>query len=227
LPDISKINNVEVANISKLDSITFADGQKVNNQSVSLVTDAHTFIRSEPASGDSSITFAHGTNGVVLDSTYDVYEWHFINMHPSVDSVDFDFQVNASGQTGFNETITSSTFFALHNENDAYTYLLYRTLDDQAQGDSYQTLIEHIAGDTGFDDGSCSGVLTLYAPSSTTYVKHFICRMSGMFNGAPRAQDYYTAGYINTTSAIDEIDFKFDSGNIDAGEIRMYGLALS
>ena len=222
MPDIDKINNVAVADISKLDSITFADGQKVNNQSVSLVTDAHTLISSQTASSDSSLSFTSG-----IDSTYDVYEWHFINMHPATNSVDFDFQVNASGLTGFNETMTTSTFWALHNEDNAFTYLAYRTGDDQAEGNSYQTLIEHIAGATGFDDGSCNGVLTLYAPSSTTYVKHFTCRMSGMFNASPRAQDYYTAGYINTTSAIDEISFKFDSGNIDAGEIRMYGVATS
>lgn len=179
-----------------------------------------TYLSTQTASSSSSLSFTSG-----IDSTYDAYEFHFINMHPSINSTDFDFQVNASGQTGFNETMTTTTFFALHNEDNIYTYLQYRTGDDQAQGTSYQTLIEHIAGDTGFDDGSCSGVLTLYAPSSTTFVKHFTSRVSGMFNNSPRAQDYYTAGYINTTSAIDEISFKFDSGNIDAGTIHMYGVS--
>ena len=71
---------------------------------------------------------------------------------------------------------------------------------------------------------SASGVLTLYSPSSTTYVKHFTARVNHM-GGSPVTVDSYTAGYINTTAAIDEISFKFASGNIDAGTIKMFGVS--
>lgn len=218
MPDISKINNVEVANISKLDSITFADGQKVNNQSVSLVTDAHTFISSQTASSSSSLSFTSG-----IDSTYDVYEWHFINIHPQSGGQNFTFQVNAAGGSGFNETITSSAVRAYVQEDGNYSSLQYRTADDQAQGNSYQRIAEGTGND---NDESVAGVLKLYAPASTSYVKHFISRFAGSMH-SPSVGDLYIGGYINTTSAIDEIDFKYDSGNIDAGEIRMYGIAKS
>jgi len=178
-----------------------------------------TYISSVTASASATVSFTTG-----IDSTYNEYQFHFVNMHPATNSVHFQFQVNAVGQTGFNETITSSTFFALHNEDNLYTYLLYRTGSDQAQGTAYQRLVEHIGGASGMDDSSVSGVLTLYAPSDTTYVKHFISRASGMFNASPRAEDFYAAGYVNTTSAIDEISFQFSSGNIDAGTIHMYGV---
>ena len=223
MPDISKINNVEVANISKLDSITFADGQKVNNQSVSLVTDAHTFISSQTASSSSSLSFTSG-----IDSTYDVFEWHFINMHPATQNVQFSFQTNASGGSGFNETITSTYFQAASREDDSGAFLSYDAGYDQAQGTNYQPLVRQQEND---NDVGVSGVLTLYAPSSTTYVKHFLARTQGMHWGSSAGENYsmdqYVAGYINTTSAIDEIDFKFSSGNIDAGEVRMYGVATS
>lgn len=216
MPDIAKINNVEVANISKLDSITFAHGMKVNNQDVSLVTDAHTLIATATASASATLSFTSG-----IDSTYDVYEFRFENMHPASDGVQFQFQVNADGQTGFNEVMTTTLFRAIHNEADTVTGLAYYDLD-QAQGTAYQA-ISLSGGDT---DESTSGVLTLYAPSSTTYVKHFTSRANSYWS-TNYSMEFYAAGYINTTSAIDEISFKFSSGNIDAGTIKMYGVATS
>jgi hypothetical protein len=109
LPDISKINNVAVADISKLDSITFAHGMKVNNQDVSLITDAHTLISTHTV--DAACGCIDITSGI--DSTYDVYEFRFENMHPANDMLFSRFQVNADGLTGFNEVITSTFFRGL------------------------------------------------------------------------------------------------------------------
>jgi len=177
---------------------------------------AKTLIATATALASSSLSFTSG-----IDSTYDVYEFHFINMHPATNNVTFHFQVNASGQTGFNETITSTSFRASHNEADTVTGLDYRTGADQGQGTAYQPLYEDAGSDS---DQAGSGVLTLYAPSSTTYVKHFTARTQYSQEGN-YSIEYYTAGYINTTAAIDEIDFKFSSGNIDAGKIYMYGVS--
>ena len=179
---------------------------------------ALTLISTHTASADSSIDITSG-----ITSTYDSYEFHFVNMHPANNAVYFQFQVNASDDTGggFDTSqITSTTFMALHNESNAYAYLAYRDGQDQANGTAYQTLAEECSNG---DDMGTSGVLTLYEPSSTTYVKHFTSRVSYVFNG-PRADDYYAAGYINQTLAIPEISFKFSSGNIDAGTIHMYGV---
>lgn len=192
---------------------------KVNNQDVSLITDAHTLIATATASASATLSFTTG-----IDSTYDAYEFRFDNMHPATNSVNLQFQVNASGQTGFNETITSTFFRAYQLENGGSSGLDYRTGYDQAQGTAYQNIAEATAGSTGFDDASASGVLTLYSPSSTTYVKHFTARVNHMA-GSPVTVDSYAAGYINVTAAIDEISFKFSSGNIDAGQIKMYGIA--
>ena len=217
MPDIDKINNVAIADISKLDAVTFADGQKVNNQDVSLVTDAHTLISTHTASSSSSLDITSG-----IDSTYDVYEFIFTSMHPQTNQVDFTVQFNASGGSGFNETITSTFFYSQHLESGA-SGLSYYTSMDQAEGTGYQPLNYETGSDA---DQSVSGMLTLYDPSSTTYVKHFMSRTQNA-QGDDVSVDVHAAGYINTTSAIDEISFKFDSGNIDAGVIKMYGLAKS
>jgi hypothetical protein len=167
------------------------------------------------ASASSSLSFTSG-----IDSTYGVYEFHFINMHPSNFSVNWTFQVNAAGQTGFNETMTT-TFFEATNLESGGAGLGYGTWADQAQGTGYQILSD---GQSSNNDAGISGVLTLFSPSSTTYVKHFYCVMSGM-GSSPFAMNMFIAGYINTTSAIDEIDFKFSSGNVDAGTIKMFGVS--
>ena len=218
MPDIAKINNVAVADISKLDSITFAHGQKVNNQDVSLVTDAHTLIATATASSSATLSFTTG-----IDSTYDAYEFRFMNMHPASSGVTLGFQVNADGLTGFNETITSSAFRAYHRETGEETRLEYYASSDQAQGTAYQQITSGIGIE---NDESCSGILTLYAPSSTTYVKHFTSRLNG-YNDSDYSVEVHIGGYINTTSAIDEISFKMSSGNIDAGVINLYGIATS
>ena len=179
-------------------------------------SEGHTLIATATASGSATLAFSSG-----IDSTYDVYEFVFTNMHPATDNVDFSFQVNAAGASGFNETITSTAIDIYHNEADGTTSLDYHAGLDQAQGSAYQKLIYGVGADS---DQSCSGVVTLYAPASTTYVKHFVAETNSAWSGNFAMQEL-VAGYINTTSAIDEISFKFHSGNIGAGQIKMYGIA--
>ena len=173
------------------------------------------YIASVTASASATVSFTSG-----IDATYNEYQFQFANMHPAADNVEFSFQVNAVGQSGFNETITSTAIDIYHNEADGATSLAYNGALDQAQGTAYQKLIYGVGADS---DQSCSGVVTLYAPASTTYVKHFVTNTNSSYSGNYTMQNLM-AGYINVTTAIDEISFKFSSGNIDAGTIHMYGV---
>ena len=222
MPDISKINNVAVADISKLDAVTFADGQKVNNQSVSLVTDAHTFIadNSSDTSNLTDITFSSG-----IDSTYDVYEFEFVNVKSYHDYVTFQFQVNATDGADYNDSPITTTIFTAYHDEPAYgtfASLGYDAVRDAAESTSDVILSGFVANRA---DASISGKMTLYAPSSGTYVKHFISRISNA-KIDPAASDSHMAGYIDDTTAIDDIRFRMSSGNMD-GLIRMYGIAKS
>ena len=177
---------------------------------------ALTLISTSTASASATLDITSG-----IDSTYSVYEFHFVNMHPATNQVDFTVQFNASGGDGFDEVIQSTTFQSQHGEGDGGATVGYYTAYDQAQGTAYQALNY----ETGYDaDQSVSGILTLYDPSDTTFVKHFQARTQTA-QGDDFSVDWHTAGYINTTSAIDEISFKFDSGNIDAGVIKMFGVS--
>jgi len=156
-----------------------------------------------------------------IDSTYDEYMFVCTNMHPETDNTHFEFQVNASGQSGYNEVVTSTMFGAAHTEAGAGTDLAARTGDDQAQGEAYQRLEVNIDASVG--DESCSGILHLFTPSNTTYVTHFIWRGSSYHNDVSNRATFVT-GYFNLTEAITNINFQFSSGHIN-GLVQMYGIA--
>jgi hypothetical protein len=168
------------------------------------------------ASSSSSIEFTSG-----IDSTYDVYQFEFIDIHPASNDVKWTFQGSTNGGSSYGVTITSTAFDAYHNEADSATGLGYQTAQDLAQSTSYQVFQQNYGND---NDQSGVGNLYLFNPSSTTYVKHFISTSSN-YHAADYAINCFRAGYFNTTSAINAIDFKFSSGNIDAGTIKMYGIS--
>jgi len=199
---------------------------KYNNNSISAVTSTGLAtgslvpIKTLTASSSATLSFVHGTDGVVLDSTYPIYRFEFINCHPSTDDVLFS--VNFSADTGSNYNVTKTTTYVYteHGENDAGGAVNYNASRDLAQSTGFQTLMSDVGADA---DQSLSGELFLFNPSSTTFVKHFISRnTSGIKN------DYnlgtHVAGYANTTSAVDAVQFKMNSGNIDSGKIKLYGI---
>ena len=173
------------------------------------------FISKATASASASIEFTSG-----IDSTYKEYVFYFNNIHPQTDNVYFEFQGNASGETGYNETITSTAFFYQHNEIGTDAELSYGTASDQAQGTSFQEIAREIGNGA---DECLSGYLQLFNPSSTTYVKHFMSTVN-YYDKANYSKGVKTAGYFNTTSALTNIKFQMSSGNIDAGEILLFGV---
>ena len=179
------------------------------------------FIKKQTASASSTIDFVDGTSDVVLDDTYKEYLFTFNNLHSSSNTGLF--QVNFSADTGSNYNVvkTSTCIQAYHTESDSETALGYAGSYDLAQSANFLTL-NFVSGTD--NDESTSGVFTLFNPSSTTFVKHFMSRVQGT-EGSGYSMDFLVAGYGNTTSAIDAVQFKMSVGNIDAGDICLYGIA--
>jgi hypothetical protein len=175
-------------------------------------------ISEQTASASDSISFTSG-----IDSTYRTYLFKYISMHPSNDGVNFQFQGSTDGGSNYNTTMTTTYFDSIHREDDAGGSIQYQAANDLAQSTSYQNLARSTDND---NDSNISGELWLYNPSSTTYVKHFMNRLNHTFNSTPQhTMDTFVAGYFNTTSAINAVDFKMSSGDIDDGTITMYGIA--
>jgi hypothetical protein len=194
-----------------------------NNNSLSAITTlpasitsgAMTLISEQTASSSATIDFTSG-----IDSTYDSYVFKFINLHPQNDGRNLKFQFSTDGGSTYTVNMTTTFFNAIHSEDDtSYAQLQYETALDVAQ--SYPAdLIGAVGNDN--DENLC-GTFQLFNPSSTTFVKHFISRISSSHD-FPMANDNFVGGYANTTSAINGIKFNFSTGNIDSGTIKMYGV---
>ena len=201
---------------------------KLNNRGVRSATTfgsitglgSMVFIKKLTASSSATISFVHGTSDVVLDNTYKEYLFTFNNIHPATDNADFTFNMSVDSGSNYNVTKTTTVATAQHSEAGSDTDFAYVTADDLAQGTGFQIILGLIGNDA---DQSASGSLTLFNPSSTTFVKHFIATGNSYYSGNYSLNDY-VAGYGNTTSAVDAIQFKMSSGNIDAGDICLYGI---
>jgi len=198
----------------------------ITNASVSAVTSfanasgAGTLVllSTQTASASATISFTTG-----LDSTYDEYIFKFINIHPATDNTDFMFNLSTDGGSNYNVTKTTTTFQAYHDEAGTDPSLNYDTADDLAQSTSFQQLLKNLGTDS---DQNSSGTLTLFNPASTTYVKHFIAN-GNSYNHNDYTNQNFTAGYANTTSAVNAVRFQMSSGNIDDGIIKLYGVKKS
>jgi len=176
-------------------------------------------------SDTSDVATIEFTSGI--DSTYDHYMFVLTDIHPETVNQYLAVQFNVDGQSGYNEEITS-TFFATNSQEAGGTdaTFVYQRSHDQAAGTSYQRISARVSADA---DESTSGIFHLFNPASTTYIKHFYGRTCNDFGTADATpvkylESAYSAGYVNVTGAIDEISFKFESGNMN-GTIQMYGIA--
>jgi hypothetical protein len=202
---------------------------KYNNNSISAVTSAAsipsgalTHIKTLTASSSATLSFVDGSSDVVLDNTYPIYKFEFINMHPATNGAYLTFNYSIDSGSNYNVTKTSTAFRPFHYENDSTPELAYNTSNDLAQSTSFQPLCDNQGNN---NDDSLSGYFHLFNPSSTTFVKHWISNVNMSHNSSyPASVNWYTAGYGNTTSAVDSIQFKMTSGNIDAGKIKLYGI---
>ena len=212
---LSKVN-FNSLNLTPTASKTVVFNSNNNGIEAGDVGGSLVLISEQTASSSSTISFTSG-----IDSTYKEYIFKFINIHPGHSSyTDFLFNMSADSGSNYNVTKTTTYFSAISFENGSYADTEYNTSLDTAQGTGFQTLTDN----TGNDNDQClSGTLHLFDPSSTTFVKHFKSRISNAENQS--AIDTFVAGYGNTTSAIDAIQFKFLAGNIDSGTIKLYGVS--
>ena len=203
--------NVTPAASKKLKWNASANGFETGDLGGSMV-----LISTQTASSSANISFTSG-----IDDTYKEYVFKFIDIHPANDTVNFQINASVDGGSNYNVNKTTTYFLAYHTEDNSATALSYYTNRDLASSTAAQQIVT--IGNA--NDDSASGTLTLYNPSSTTFVKHFLSRHQAPTGEATQnCKDTYVAGYFNTTSAINAVQFTMSSGNIDSGVIKMYGI---
>jgi hypothetical protein len=206
-------NNITTAGV--FTSSAIANSSVTGITVLANASDGITLISSQTASNSASLSFTTG-----LDSTYKAYKFVFVKIRPATDDVGFQFNLSTDGGSNYNATKTTTSFYASHNEADTSTSLVYYGSIDLAQSTGFQFL----TGGTGSGADEClGGSLQLFNPSSTTYVKHFMTNVND-YVADNQSINLYIAGYANTTSAVNAIQFKFSSGNIADGTIYLYGI---
>ena len=207
-------NNITTSGVLLPASLVNNSIANVTSYNAAVATGGMVLISSQTASNSASISFTTG-----IDSTYKEYQFWFVDIHSRSDSVNFQFNLSIDSGSNYNVTKTTTAFEAYHLEADGSQALGYEGGFDLAQSTAFQAL--SLNNGSGADESN-SGYLSLFNPASTTYVKHFIS-----VSNANSASDYsindYIAGYGNTTSAVNAVQFKMSSGNFD-GTILMYGI---
>jgi hypothetical protein len=213
-------NNITTGGVILPAGITNASVSAVTSFANAAAAGTLTLISTQTASASATISFTTG-----LDSTYDEYQFKFINIRPATDGANLVFNLSTDSGSNYNVTKTTTFFRSIHNEADTATSLNYDSDNDLAQSTAFQSLNREVGNGS---DESSSGSLTLFNPSSTTYVKHFIAIFQTCTNHDPSYSfNNFLAGYGNTTSAVNAIQFKFDSGNMADGIIKLYGVKKS
>jgi len=179
------------------------------------------FIKKLTASSSATLSFVDGTSDVVLDNTYKEYLFTFNNIHPATDDTDLTFNFSIDTGSNYNVTKTTTYIWIYHYEDDSNAEMVYETGSDIAQGTGFQKLARRMGN---ANDESQSGQLLLFNPSSTTFVKHFIATAQSHYAPTDGSQQAHVAGYCNTTSAVDAVQFKMSSGDIDSGTFKLYGV---
>jgi hypothetical protein len=208
-------NNITTSGVLLPASLTNNSIANVTAYNASVSTGGMVLISSQTASDSASISFTTG-----IDSTYKEYQFWFVDIHPRTDQVNLQFNMSTDSGSNYNVTKTTTAFQAYQDEAGTGTALQYQTGRDLAQSTSFQPLTDGIGNGA---DESCAGYFSLFNPASTTYVKHFIATNNYYFQPSSYTINTFTAGYGNTTSAINAVQFKMSSGNMD-GTILLYGI---
>jgi hypothetical protein len=200
--------------------VTYNNRSIANISAIPGAAKSLTHIKTLTASSSSTLSFVNGSDDVVLDSTYPIYVFKFIGIHPSANNRAIKFNMSTDTGSNYNVAKTSTAFYAYHNEAGNDQAVGYVTGEDHAQDTGFAFLSNGTGGD---NDQAISGEMFLFNPSSTTFVKHYTSKAIN-YGPSDYAYEWRMAGYGNTTSAVDAIQFKMSADNIDAGTIKLYGI---
>ena len=220
--EVEKLNSIAIADIEKVNGKTDDNIEAFNGFEFANVTEWHSLLATplNITTSDTAVSAVAITTAINW-TAYDIYQFQFIDFHPETQHAHLQFQVSASDNAGgYDEHITSTYFHAEHSEDGGTTNLAYSTGYDQANGQAYQTMVNSIDNE---NEDSLSGNLFLFKPSSG-YVKHFFSRFGSNHHSGEYSSDSQTGGYIDEATDIDEIRFKFSTGDIHAGKIKVFGI---
>ena len=146
-----------------------------------------------------------------------IFHWHHIN--PGTDNVNFMMQVNASGETGYNETLTTTAWVRQVQESSGTDGPGYHSGHDMGQETGGQIIMTNLGYDS--NQGG-AGPIHFFNPGGAGFVKHFQSRSHFSEHG-DWSGSLWISGYVNTTTALKDCFFNISSGNFD-GTVKCWGV---
>ena len=176
------------------------------------------------ASTTSEIVFSN----TYINSTYDIYVFKYIGMHPSNDTVNFQFFGSENNGAGWNirKTTCYISMWVAASGNSQDGPLVDNSYS-QGNTTTEQTLGYSIGNDNEY---GITGELWLFSPSTSTSVTHFMSFASYMKanneQSTVQLSGYYGeySGGDGPGTTIDAIKFVYASGTMDTGTIKLYGI---
>ena len=164
-----------------------------------------------------------------ITDAYNAYEFHLYNVHSSAgDHPSYGYLSFICNET----SITSCAYASQHGENDTDAYVFERFENSQYSGEGIQQLIT--MSSNAHDEEGVKGILTFYDPAAA-FPTHFDSRMTqtstSTGGSVDYAQDFYVNGYVDSTTAVTSVTFRFNNntgtlaGTLDDGEIKLFGVS--
>ena len=173
-------------------------------------------LSSNTHSNVSAVSFTSG-----LTSAYKEYIFAIYMLNPATAGANLGFKASVDGGSNYGVATTTTSFYTYHKENSDNPTLGYVGGDDEAQATGLINLSGGMHADA---DQGCTLIMYLFDPASTVYAKQFTAIWQGASNDSPPyAVTQYFGGYVNTTSAVNAMQFAMSSGNLDA-KVKLWGV---
>ena len=171
-------------------------------------------IKTQTASNSSSIDFAHGTGGVIIDSTYDKYLFS-CDYKPANDNVTPQLFISTDAGSSF---ITANYVYAMDGFEAGGG-----AVTRQSGSDSQIELSPDTQGNASDESMSINIYLSMPSRASTHKIFNFV---GTTFDTASNLTPYSGGGACTgSTAAVNGVRFKFSAGNIEYGTFSLFGIS--
>ena len=160
-----------------------------------------------------------------FDAAYSSAIFAFSGIVCDVTDTDMTFQVSTSG-TSYGVSAANVAFRTINSTSGSNSTNFGYASMSQSAATTYMDLSNAVNNDATIDGSILNGYIQIYNPKSSTFVKNFMSVEIGNVASGDSFGQWGSSGIIDTTSALDQIEFKLDNpaANMDAGTISYWGI---
>ena len=154
-----------------------------------------------------------------ISASYKVLKFAWAFMNPEPDAVNFEFQYSIDNGSTWGVNIDSGAIRGYMTTPSGSGTMSYQSASTLWISTNYQHLVINVGNASG---EGCWGDMIIYNNGASGVLKQFVARGGGIYSDAAPVL-VMPNGTLDTTSAIDAFRFKFSSGNIVTGRMKLWG----